>query len=99
MPPFELEVEDGQGDGRQEDGGSPLAEVERNGAVQLPATAAARLRHLQELRGPIPRRVHGWERRGDAGQGGVLRAQGGGCRGRQEEVIGGALVCPSSVDQ
>merc|ERR1712066_662787 len=74
------------GDWRQENGGSSLAEVERDGAVQLPAPAAARLRHLQELRGPLPRRVHGRQWRRDVGKGRVLRAQGGGRSGRQEEV-------------
>ena len=56
----------------QEDGGPPLPEVQRDGAVQLPAPAALGVRHLQELRGPVPRRLHGWQRRGDAGQGGEL---------------------------
>merc|ERR1711975_183704 len=87
LPHLEALLEDGQGDGWQEDGGPPRTEVERDGAVQLPAAAAARVRHLQELRGPLPRGLHGWQRCGDARQGGVLRAEGGGqCRRGQEEV-------------
>mmetsp|Transcript_39267 Transcript_39267/g.124645 ORF Transcript_39267/g.124645 Transcript_39267/m.124645 type:complete len:199 (+) Transcript_39267:376-972(+) len=65
-------VEDGQGDRRQEDGGLPLAEVQRDGPVQLPATAAVGVRHLQELRGALPCRLH-------------LRVQGGGFRRWQEK--------------
>merc|ERR1711862_426349 len=80
------EVEDGQGDGRQEDGGPPLPQVQRDGSVQLPAAAAARVRHLQELRGPVARGVHGRQWCCDAWQGHLLRAQGGGWRRRQEEV-------------
>merc|ERR1711862_539389 len=57
-----------------------------DGAVQLPAAAAAGVRHLQELRGPLPRGLHGWQRRGDAWQGDLVRAEGGGRRGWQEEV-------------
>merc|ERR1711972_667614 len=83
----------GKGDGRQEDGGSPLAEVQRDGSVQLPAAAAACLRHVQELRGPLSCRIHGRQWCRDVGKGGVLRAQGGGRRRRQEEVS--SLWCPS----
>merc|ERR1711974_145618 len=86
VPHLEAQVEDGQGDRRQEDGGPPLLEVQRDGPVQLPASAAARLRHLQELRGFVPRRLHGWQWSGDARESGVLREEGGGCRWRQEEV-------------
>merc|ERR1711972_582688 len=75
MPHLQAQVEDGQGDGRQEDGGPALTEVERDGAVQLPAAAAPGLRHVQELRGPFPCRLHGWQRRGDAWQGYLVRAQ------------------------
>merc|ERR1712139_723760 len=83
------------GDWRQEDGGPPRAEVERDGAVHVPAAAAARVRHLQELRGPLPRGLHGRQRRGDAREGGVLRAKGGGQRrGWQEEVGGVAAPLP-----
>merc|ERR1712217_592408 len=63
-------------------------EIERDGAVQLPAAAAIGVRHFQELRGPLPRCVHGRKRGGDAWQGHFLRAQGR-CswwRWRQEEV-------------
>merc|ERR1712146_151781 len=88
LPNLEALLEDGQGDGWQEDGGPPRAEVERDGAVLLPAAAAARLRHLQELRGPLPRGFHGRQRRGDAREGGVLRAQGGGQRRRWQEEVG-----------
>merc|ERR1712217_963147 len=88
MPHLEAQVEDGQGDRGQENGGSALAEVERDGAVQLPASAALGVRHLQELRGPLARRLHGWQWSGDAWQGHLLRAQGrcGWWRWRQEEV-------------
>merc|ERR1712108_54194 len=88
VPHLEAQVEDGQGDGRQEDGGPPFLEVQRDGPVQLPASAAARLRHLQELRGPVPRRLYGRQRRGDARKSGFLREEGGGCRWRQEKVRG-----------
>merc|ERR1711972_803903 len=87
LPHLQAQVEDGQGDGRQEDGGPALAEVERDGAVQLPAAAAIGLRHLQELRGPLARCLHGWQWCGDAWQGHLLRAQGRGWRcWWQEEV-------------
>merc|ERR1711908_191080 len=48
-------------DWRQEDGGPSLPEVQRDGRVQLPASAAARVRQLQELRGLVSRRLHGWQ--------------------------------------
>merc|ERR1712124_133537 len=86
MPCLCPEVEDGQGDWWQEDGGPSLLEVQRDGSVQLPASAAFGLRHLQELRGPVPCCLHGWQRCGDAWQGGELRAQGGRRQGWQEEV-------------
>merc|ERR1711937_398590 len=56
------------------------------GSVQLPAAAASGVRHIQELRGPVARGFHGWQRRGDAWQGDLVRAQGGGQRRWQEEV-------------
>merc|ERR1712060_148820 len=87
LPHLQAQVEDGQGDRWQEDGGSSLPEVERDGSVQLPAAAVAGLRHVQELRGPLPRRVHGRQRGGDAWQGHLVREEGGGRRWRQEEVI------------
>merc|ERR1712217_659546 len=87
VPYLQAQVEDGPGDGRQEDGGPALAEVERDGAVQLPAAAAFGLRHLQELRGPLPRCLHGRQRCCNAWQGHLVRAQGRGWwRRRQEEV-------------
>merc|ERR1712086_46978 len=86
MPHLCPQVEDGQGDWRKEDGGAALTEVERDGPMLLPATAAACVRHLQELRGPVPCRLHGWQRCRDAWEGRDLRAQGGWCGGRQEEV-------------
>merc|ERR1712187_1048412 len=57
-----------------------------DGSVQLPAAAAIGLRHLQELRGPLARGLHGWQWRGHAWQGHLLRAQGGGwwCRWQEE---------------
>merc|ERR1712050_533840 len=85
--------EDGQGDWWEEDGGAALAEVQRDGPVQLPAPAAAGVRHLQELRGPLPRGLHGRQRCGDAWEGDLLRAEGGSRRRWQEEVIRlGSLV-------
>merc|ERR1712087_270384 len=95
MPHQQAEVEDGQGDRRQEDGGPPLPQVQRDGSVQLPAAAAARVRHLQELRGPVARGFHGRQRRCDAWQGHLLRAQGGGRRRRQEEVSASSGRVPS----
>merc|ERR1719499_1029704 len=96
LPHLQAQVEDGQGDRREEDGGSAFAEVERDGAVQLPAAAATGVRHLQELRGSLPRCVHGRKRGGYAWQGHFLRAQGR-CswwRWRQEEVRQMQLVTP-----
>merc|ERR1712146_204949 len=86
MPHLCAQVEDGQRDRWQEDGGASLLEVERDGAVQFPATAAARVRYFQELRGLVARGLYGWQRCRHVGQGHLLRAQGGGCCGWQEEV-------------
>merc|ERR1712066_703881 len=69
MPHLQAQVEDGERDWWQEDGGSALAEVERDGAMQLPASAALGVRHLQELRGPLPRCLHGRQWRCYAGKG------------------------------
>merc|ERR1712039_394895 len=99
MPHLQAQVEDGQGDRGQEDGGPTFAEIERDGAVQLPAAAASGVRHLQELRGPLPGCVHGWKWRGDAWQGHLLRAEGRcswWCR-RQEEVRQTHLVTPQRL--
>merc|ERR1711972_1284364 len=97
VPHLEAQVEDGQRDRRKEDGGPSLSEKQRDGAVQLPAAAASGVRYLQELRGALPRGFHGRQRCGDAGQGGLLRAQRGGrCRG-QEEVSGQRLIPSGSV--
>merc|ERR1711964_676267 len=70
-------LEDRQGDGRQEDGGPALAEVERDGGVQLRAAAAVGRRHVQELRGPLAHRVLGRQWRGDAWQDHDGGAEGG----------------------
>merc|ERR1739844_425848 len=86
MPHLEAEVEDGQGDWRQKDGGPAFSEVERDGPVQLHASAASRLRHLQELRGPFSSRLHGRQWRGYAWQSHLLRAERGGWCRWQEEV-------------
>merc|ERR1712085_197192 len=40
MPRLHLEVENGQGNWRQEDGGPPFLEVKRDGAGQFPTPAA-----------------------------------------------------------
>merc|ERR1712176_169967 len=79
-------MEDGQGDWREENGGSALSQIQRDGPVLLPAPAALGVRHVQELRGFVTRRVHGWQRCGHVGQGGLMRAEGGGRRWRQEEM-------------
>merc|ERR1711966_568943 len=57
------QVEDGQGDWWQEDGGPALPEVQRDGPDLLPAAAAPGVRLLQELRGPLARCLHGRQRR------------------------------------
>merc|ERR1712066_1210939 len=72
VPHLQAQVEDGQRDWWQENGGSALAEVERDGAVQLPASAALGVRHFQELRGPLPRCLHGRKRCCDAWKGYLL---------------------------
>merc|ERR1712014_467056 len=77
MPHLEARVENGR---------STLLKVQRDGRVLLPATAAVGMRHLQELRGSLARRFHGRERRCDVGQGRELREEGGGRKGRQEEM-------------
>merc|ERR1711865_1320849 len=86
VPYLEGRLEDGQRNRWQEDGGSALSEVERDGRVLLPAAAAAGVRLLQELRGPLACGLHGRERCGHAREGGQLRAQGGGRRRWQEEM-------------
>merc|ERR1712187_939861 len=86
LPYFEARVEDGQRNWWKEDGRASLFEVQRDGRVLVPATAAIGLRHLQELRGPVTCRIHGWQWRRHVGQGGELRTENGGCRWRQEEV-------------
>merc|ERR1711966_267041 len=48
MPHLQDHMEDGKGDRRQEIGGPSLAEVQRDGGVLLPASAASRVRQLQE---------------------------------------------------
>merc|ERR1712023_613050 len=87
MPYLCAQVEDGQGDWWQEVGGSSLLEVQRDGSVLFPASAASRVRGLQELRGSLPCRLHGWQRMRHVGKGHLLREEGG-CRRcrRQEEV-------------
>merc|ERR1711920_1028070 len=92
VPYLCLEVEDGQGDRRQEDGGSALLEVQRDGSVQLPAAATSGVRYLQELRGSLPCSLHGRQRSCHVGQSHLLRAQGGGRCWRQEEVSSPCLV-------
>ena len=46
LPHCQAQVEDGQGHRWREDGGPSLPQVQRDGPVQLPATAAARVRQL-----------------------------------------------------
>merc|ERR1719217_674330 len=45
MPYLRAEVEDGQGDRWQENGGTTLIEIERDGAMLLPTSAASCVRH------------------------------------------------------
>merc|ERR1711959_638267 len=66
MGDHQAEVEDGQGDRREEDGGPARPEVERDGPGELRPAAAAGDGHLQELRGALACGFHGRERRGDA---------------------------------
>merc|ERR1711900_64148 len=73
-----------QGDWWQEDGGPALAEVERDGGVQLRAAAAAGGGHLQELRGPVPHRLPGRQRCGHVGQDRDCRAEDGQGLGQSE---------------
>merc|ERR1711941_83997 len=56
--------------------GYSLFEIQRDGRVRIPTSAAIGVRLLQELRGPFACRFHGWQRCCDAGQGHVLRAEG-----------------------
>merc|ERR1712190_440006 len=86
VPHLQAQVEDGQGDWRKENGGPPLLEVQRDGPVQLPAPAAACVRHLQKLRGPLACGLHGRKWCRHAGKGYLLRAQGGRRRRWQEKV-------------
>merc|ERR1712139_259868 len=89
LPHFGAQVEDGKGDRRQEDGRSSLPQVERDGRMFLSTSAAACVRHIQELRGPLPCCLHGWQRCGDAWKSDLMRAEGGWRQGwRQEEVRG-----------
>merc|ERR1719330_200265 len=86
MPYLQVEVEDGQGDRWQENGRPALAQVQRDGPMQLPTAAAFGLRYFQELRGLVACGFHGRKRSCHAWQGHFLRAQGGGRCWWQEEV-------------
>merc|ERR1711865_425119 len=57
----------------------------RDGRVHFPATAAIGMRFIQKLRGPLARCLHGWQWRGDAWQGHLLRTEDGSGWGRKEE--------------
>merc|ERR1711862_222773 len=92
LPYLRTQVEDGQGDRWQEARGSSLLEVQRDGSVLLPASAASRVRHLQELRGSLPCCLHGWQRLCYAWQGRVLRASRGGRQGRRQEEVNYAFT-------
>merc|ERR1712166_203329 len=74
LPYLKAHLEDGKGNRRKKVGGSSLPEVQRDGRMLLPASAAARRRHLQELRGSLACGFHGWQRCGHVGQGHLLRA-------------------------
>merc|ERR1712060_398933 len=87
VPHLQAQVEDGQRDWRQKDGGPALPQIQRDGPMLLPAPAAIGMRHVQELRGLVARRVHGRQRCGHVGKGCLLRAERGGRRGRQGKVI------------
>merc|ERR1712139_353656 len=84
VPRDEDDVEDRQGDGWQEDGGAALPEVERDGGDQVRAAAAVGGGHVQELRGLVPHRVPGWQRRCHAWQD---RQEDGQDRGRQGQEV------------
>merc|ERR1712232_773949 len=83
---LEADMEDGEGNWRKEDGGPAFLEVERDGRVRIPTPAAPRVRYLQELRRALARRLHGWQRRGHAGQGHFVRTEEGCCSRGQEEM-------------
>merc|ERR1712083_1023951 len=85
MPHFKVEVEDGKGNRWEKNGGPALLEVQRDGPVQLPAAAAIGVRYFQELRGTFTCCLHGWQRRCDAWQSHLLRAEGGSsCRWQEK---------------
>merc|ERR1712151_632357 len=84
LPHLKACVENGQRNRRKENGRPTFFEVQRDGRVLLPATAAIGVRLLQELRGPLARCFHGWQRSRHVGQGCELRKEGGGREGRQE---------------
>merc|ERR1712183_175162 len=86
LPYLENRLEDGQGDWRKENGRSALFEIERDGRVRFPATAAFGLRLFQELRGFVPSSIHGRQRCCHAWQGCLLRAEARCCCRRQEEM-------------
>merc|ERR1711879_286899 len=87
LPHFQIEVEDGKRDRWQENGRPSFFEVKRNGAVQFPAAAATRLRHIQELRRPFACRIHGRKRCRDARESHLLRTERG-RRQRWQEKVG-----------
>jgi len=72
-----------------------LPQVQRDGPMQLPATAAACVRQFQELRGSLPCCLHGWQRMCHVGQSHLLREEGR-CRWcwRQEEVSACRFLSP-----
>merc|ERR1712014_288594 len=82
MPHLKARVENGQRDRWKENGRPTFLEVQRDGRVLLPATAAISVRLLQELRGPLARCFHGWKWRCYVGQSRELRKEGGGRKGR-----------------
>merc|ERR1712007_46601 len=65
----------GKETGGKKNGGSSFIEIERDGAVQFPAAAASCLRHVQKLRRPLSRRVHGRQWCGHVRQGHLVRFQ------------------------
>merc|ERR1712039_25244 len=72
LPYLQNRLEDGKRDWRKENGRPSLFEVQRDGRVCIPATAAVGLRFIQELRRIVPCSFHGWERCCDAWQGRLL---------------------------
>merc|ERR1711865_125339 len=60
LPHLQAHMEDGKRDRGKKNGRSPLLEVQRDGRMLLPTSAAARRRYLQKLRRTLTCGLHGW---------------------------------------